>query len=320
MAMQYISADVVIPVLRALRDVGADVTRFTRSAAGVGGADADAIMDAAAEQLGEAVGLRVAAEIPLGALGPVDYALSTSATVREGLHRLSRYYGVATERVEVSVLESPVAGLELVRNPAVRHSRHWIEFSLALITGRLRACVGAAMKLDAVHFLHAAPASVREHEAFFGAPVAFGRPSDRLLFAPPLLDQALRTAAPVIVETLETKLDEIEAAAGGDPIVRRARRVIAESLGREPVAVDAVARRLAMSRRSLQRHLAEHGTSFRDLVDDIRRTRAQHLLEERKRSTVEIAAALGFADTAVFFRAFRRWTAGETPRKHTSKK
>lgn len=319
MTTQYISADVVVPVLRALRDAGADVARFKPSAAGVGGADADALMDAAAEQLGGTVGLRVAAEIPLGALGPVDYALSTSATVREGLHRLSRYYGVATERVEVVVLESPAAGLELIRNPAVRHSRHWIEFSLALITGRLRACVGSAMKLDGVEFAHGAPSSPRAHEAFFGAPVVFGASSDRLLFSPALLDHSLRTAAPVLVETLETKLDEIESAARGDPIVRRARQAIADALGRETIAIDVVARRLAMSRRSFQRHLADHGTSFRDMVDDIRRARAQRLLEERKRSTVEIAAALGFADTGAFFRAFRRWTQGDTPRKRHSR-
>jgi AraC-like DNA-binding protein len=270
-------------------------------------------MDAAAEQLGEAVGLRVAAEIPLGALGPVDYALTTSATLREGLHRLSRYYGVATERVELTVLEQPRAGLELTRNRAVTHSRHWIEFSLALITQRLRAAVGAAMALDEVWFLHPAPgAGARaEHEKFFAASVRFGCASDRLLFSPALLDVSLRTAAPLLATTLQTKLEEIDKDQG-DPVLRRARKVIAESLGNTDVSIDVVAGRLAMSRRSFQRYLRDQGTSFRDLVDDIRRGRAEHLLEERKLSTVQIAKLLGFADTGAFFRAFRRWT-GETP-------
>jgi AraC-like DNA-binding protein len=316
MATQYISSDVVVPVLRALRELGADVTRFRPSAAGVGGSDADALMDAAAEQLGDEVGLRAAAEIPLGALGPVDYALTTSATVREGLHRLSRYYGVATERVELTVLESPSAGLELTRNSAAIHSRYWIEFSLALITERLRAAVGSSMKLEEVCFLHSAPSSASRlaHERFFGAPVRFGCTSDRLLFSPALLDVSLRTAAPLLAETLKTKLEEIEAKDQGDPIARRARKVIAELLGNTDVGVDTVAGRLAMSRRSFQRYLNEQGTSFRDLVDEIRKKRAERLLEERKLSTVEIAKELGFADTGAFFRAFRRWT-GATPGK-----
>jgi AraC-like DNA-binding protein len=317
MATQYISADVVMPVLRALRELGASVAKFKPSDAGLDSASADALMDAAAEQLGEAVGLRVAAEIPLGALGPVDYSLSMSSTVREALHRLARYYGVATERVELVVLESPLAGLEFIRRPAARDSRYWIEFSLALIVGRLRAGVGAPMKLEAVHFLHTAPSSIAEHEAYFGAPVTFGCPSDRLLFSRELLDQPLRTASPTLVRTLESKLDELEEKTQGDPVLRRARKAIADSLGREELAIDAVASRLAMSRRSLQRHLHEHGTSFRELVDDVRHIRAQHLLEERKMSTLEIAAELGFADTAAFFRAFRRWT-GQTPRGRSS--
>ena len=260
MATQYISSDVVVPVLRALRDLGADVTRFKPAAAGFRSSDADALMDAAAEQLGDAVGLRVAAEIPLGALGPVDYALTTSATVREGLHRLSRYYGVATERVELTVLELPTsAGLELARNPAVTHSRHWIEFSLALITQRLRASVGGAMRLDEVWFLHPAPspASRSEHERFFGTSVRFGCPSDRLLFAPALLDMSLRTSAPLLAETLRTKLEEIDVKEQGDPILRRARKVIADALGSGEIGIDAVAGQLAMSRRSLQRCLRE---------------------------------------------------------------
>ena len=236
MATQYISADVVVPVLRALRELGADVERFKPTDAGLGSDDADALMEAAAEQLGEAVGLGVAAGIPLGALGPVDYSLSTSSTVREALQRLARYYGVATERVELVVLERPLGGLEFVRHPTVRHSRHWIEFSLALITGRLRACVGARMRLEAVHFLHAAPSSTTEHEAYFEAPVRFGSPADRLLFSSDLLDQPLRTASPTLAKTLESKLDELEENAHGDPVLRRARKLIADSLGRETSA------------------------------------------------------------------------------------
>lgn len=315
MAAQFVSSDVVVPVLRVLRDLGVQLGSFKASSSGVASDDANAIMQTAAAQLGDAVGVRVAAEMPLGALGPVDYALSTSPSVREGLHRLSRYYGVATERIELSVVESPLAGFELTRNPDVTHSRYWIEFSVALITQRLRAGVGAAMSIDEVCFAHAPPSSKVEHEHFFRAPVRFGCPLDRLLFQPDLLDVLLRTASPFLAEKLQTKLDELEAKEKGDPILRRTRTMIAESLGIERIDIDTIAGRLAMSRRSLQRYLSGLGTSFNEVADDIRRKRAQHLLEERKLSTSQIASQLGFADSGAFFRAFRRWT-GETPGRH----
>lgn len=171
------------------------------------------------------------------------------------------------------------------------------------------------MKLDAVSFRHAAPASSSAHVAFFRAPVTFGAPADRLLFPVRVLDLPLRTSAPELAQMLESRLDVIDERANGDPIVRRARKLVLDALGRDAVTIDSVAARLAMSRRSLQRRLSERGVSFRDLVDDVRRARAQQLLEEQRLRTSEIAAALGFGDTGAFFRAFRRWT-GVSPRSH----
>jgi AraC-like DNA-binding protein len=74
-----------------------------------------------------------------------------------------------------------------------------------------------------------------------------------------------------------------------------------------------VARRLALSARTLHRRLAEEGTGFSALVDEVRRTRALALLEDGKLAASQAAFLLGFQDPAAFFRAFRRWT-GTTPR------
>ena len=73
-----------------------------------------------------------------------------------------------------------------------------------------------------------------------------------------------------------------------------------------------VAQKLGTSRRSLQRRLAAHDTSFNRFVDDALARRAKKLLKEGKVSITDIALELGYADPAHFTRAFRRWT-GVTP-------
>lgn len=79
-----ISNSIVGPVLRALVDAGFDAGRFARlssdsSAATVAGSSADRLFDAAAAQLDDdAVGLTVARKLPIGALGPLDYATTSS--------------------------------------------------------------------------------------------------------------------------------------------------------------------------------------------------------------------------------------------------
>jgi AraC-like DNA-binding protein len=75
------------------------------------------------------------------------------------------------------------------------------------------------------------------------------------------------------------------------------------------------ARDLGMSERSLRRHLAAEGTSYRDLVRTALEASADRLLGASSSTLKEIAASLGFVDAAAFNRAFKRWT-GVTPAEY----
>src|SRR5262249_13029409 len=85
-------------------------------------------------------------------------------------------------------------------------------------------------------------------------------------------------------------------------------RVLLEMLPDGPPSKAAVARRLGMSPRSLQRHLDEESTSYKEVLNAARAALARGYVAERRFSTTEIAFMLGFADTASFSRAFKRWT------------
>jgi len=71
---------------------------------------------------------------------------------------------------------------------------------------------------------------------------------------------------------------------------------------------DAVAARLGLSRRTLQRQLTPEGAVFRDLLFEFRANRARAMLIETDHSIVEIAKALGYEEVNSFRRAFRSWT------------
>jgi AraC-like DNA-binding protein len=77
--------------------------------------------------------------------------------------------------------------------------------------------------------------------------------------------------------------------------------------------VDRTALHIGCSARTLQRHLAEEGQSYRRLVDDIRFDEARRRLRTGRDRISEIAVSLGYADSGSFTRAFRRW-AGVAPR------
>jgi AraC-like DNA-binding protein len=113
---------------------------------------------------------------------------------------------------------------------------------------------------------------------------------------------------------LQVLLPYLKASVPADahPAVRRIRAAIAEQLsGRRP-SLQAVSKQLAMSSRALQRLLTENGTSFRQLLDEVRNQHAQAYLKGTAFSDGEVAFLLGFADVNSFYRAFRSWN-GKAP-------
>ncbi len=65
---------------------------------------------------------------------------------------------------------------------------------------------------------------------------------------------------------------------------------------------------LHMSERTLKRHLRAEGSSFRELLESVRRAKAERLLCQGGLSMAEIADRLGYSDASVFSQAFKRWT------------
>jgi AraC family transcriptional regulator of adaptative response / methylphosphotriester-DNA alkyltransferase methyltransferase len=73
------------------------------------------------------------------------------------------------------------------------------------------------------------------------------------------------------------------------------------------LSLDDIARRVASSRRQLQRAYAEIGaTTFREHLTGVRMTRAAEMLEGRGLTVREVAHRVGYRQPAQFAKAFRR--------------
>lgn len=99
---------------------------------------------------------------------------------------------------------------------------------------------------------------------------------------------------------------------GPVPGITRVRSVIAGLALAGTISLDAAARNLGTSPRTLQRRLNEHGVSFWALVEDSRFEIAGALLRETDLKAQEIATRIGYRRPNAFSRAFARW-AGCSP-------
>lgn len=108
---------------------------------------------------------------------------------------------------------------------------------------------------------------------------------------------------------LRRRLAEVDASAS---TAERVRAALLELLPSGRTAVQAVAHKLGISPRTLQRRLQEESTTFQQVLDGTREELARHYLTTSGLAGQEISFLLGFEDPNSFVRAFHEWT-GVTP-------
>lgn len=266
-------------------------------------------------------GLALGEALGLSGLGVVGYAMQHGATVGEALEWQQRYGAVVHPDVNPRLERRREAAgerlvfVQVVPAPFVE-LREPVDAQAAAIVAALAGLAGLAgraLRARWVAFPGARPADAERHESWFSCPVAWGAPTLEVAFEAVVLDLPLPRSDARLFGYLARRAEVLHGALpAGASFAERARREIGDALARgEPRAAE-VALGLAVSERTLSRRLAEEGIGFARLVDAARRERALLLLEDPSLSASEIAFLLGYAEPAVFFRAFKRWT-GETP-------
>jgi len=108
---------------------------------------------------------------------------------------------------------------------------------------------------------------------------------------------------------LRQRLADLEASV---TTVRRVRAALHEAIPSGAVTMEAIAGKLALGKRTLQRRIEAEGTSFQEILKETRVALAKHYLEKTSLPATEISFLLGFDEPNSFYRAFRSWT-GRTP-------
>lgn len=121
------------------------------------------------------------------------------------------------------------------------------------------------------------------------------------------------TASETLWATFQPELRRrlVELTASATP-AERVRSALLEGLPSGQTSIQATARRLGVSARTLQRSLKQEGTSYKSLVKETRERLARHYVTNTKLAYAEISFLIGFEEPSSFFRAFREWT-GKTP-------
>lgn len=256
----------------------------------------------------DAIGLRVAWQVNQTTFHALTTSVLVADTLADAMTRMVRYAHVVSDAADLAQGEDEsTRWLDICPHTDVVTDQA-IDAFAAIFVRTARGLVGRDCRPTAVQLRRPEPAHAAAFDRVFRTAVTFSAPRNRIAFARADCDKRLETANPALRAATESLLDQMLADRSRDDVPTRARDAISRLLPTGGCTQAAVAETLHMSTRSLQRKLADQGTSFRDLVDATRRELAERHLASGRCSVTEAALLLGFADTSSFSRAYKRWT------------
>ncbi|MEJ2410494.1 MAG: AraC family transcriptional regulator ligand-binding domain-containing protein [Novosphingobium sp.] len=262
------------------------------------------------------LGLEMGMAFGLTELGPFYALLRASGNLRGALNCLVLFQSRLQSR---TLFESRVEPDTTTYMYRIEEERVWprmqdSEFAIAGYVNIVRQLTSAKWAPVAVHFEHSIAGREERLAEYFRAPVLGNQLTNGLVIDNEDLDKGFATAIPSEDQKLRTILEWHlldlmgPESAPSESFVSLTKDIISRWLGRTNIECATVAAELKLSERSLRRRLTEEGTSFRELLQDARKERAQTILAKPGMSLAVAAEQLGYSDTAAFSRAFKEWT------------
>lgn len=266
-------------------------------------------------------GLTAARHVTQTTFHALGYAVLASTTLREAFERIVRYRRLIGEVVQLALVEAgdryrfvidvsappgaPYEAVDAIAAGSLQQAR--------LLRGEPRfAPLAVALERPQ-------PPDPEPFRRLFRVPPSFAQAANVMEFARADFEARLPSGNAELARQNEAILVGYLARLETAGLSNRVQQALLQALPDGAPTKTALARRLAMSPRTLQRRLADEGTSFKALLNDARASLARSYVGEGRLSVTEVAFVLGFADTATFSRAFKRWT-GLSPRRYASRR
>ncbi len=262
-------------------------------------------------------GLRLAQEQKLEQLGPLAHAALNCSNVAEGLTEIVQFMDYLSTAIFVGLdLHTDEAFPRLVfdiKLQGVPPHRQILEFSMAVAFHLLDAMSGGEFAPRHVTLRSAPGFCQSKYKEHFRAPVYFAQGHNAIVFDRDLLSTSITTRNTQLHDIIFNHLLNATRNTGLS-LIALAKQSILRLLPINQCSLKNVARDLNVHERTLQRRLKAAGLVFEDMIDNMRKLRADQYLSEPGIQMVHVADLVGYSEQSSFNRACRRWF-GVTPRQ-----
>lgn len=262
------------------------------------------------------IGLELGRRMHVSSYGMLGYALLLSATFGDALTFALRYPALLGTLFELHLTDDGEQVWLCASNYTDRPALAAFNAELCITSLRVICddLLGEPLKVTGARFTHAAPSYAADYQQVFDCPVRFGCTDNAFAFDRRWLAKRLPLADAVTHRAMAERCRRQNAEfTGNQAWLGRVRTALAGQL-QAPPGMEGLARQMNCSGRTLRRRLLGLGSSYQELLDELRFEQAKHLLVEARLPVYRIAELLGFSETASFRHAFVRWS-GVAPRQ-----
>jgi AraC-like DNA-binding protein len=316
-----VSANGILQIAASIRSRGLDWERIARAA----GLDPDrqydstdhvplkcvmALYEACGLETGDdAFGIKEGYAAPIGAATVFDYVALAAPTMGQALKNWVRFQSIPANSIPIGYIEEDrYAFLCWEISDSFGPRAQFLDMIFGFAANRIQFIAQDKQIHFKADFSHKMPRNIEAFNRILGSDIRFNQPCDRLGVPLDCLSIVPPSSEPHLLQIVEQsalrELQEREERADRLFIITNQ---ISDALKRGDASLGAVAQELGMSRRSLQRALESSGTTYRQLVDHVRKALAQRYLVDSDLQLSEIAYLLGYSELSAFSRAAKAW-------------
>lgn len=272
------------------------------------------LMDLAARETGAPhFGLLMARSGNAETLGTLGIIMTQAETVGAAWDTLIQYYRIHDTYGRVRLYRYPDTAMISYALPRYDQpgTRQVCDVAAEITCNIMRRFCGSGFRCTAVNFPYPQPCDTHPYAALGAEQLGFGASAVELHFPAVEMQRSLHGVS----EELRRALDELVIAQSGreTSAARLVEDRVRSLLSAGDCTLVRVAETLAASPRTLQARLAEEDTSFREILERVRREIATYHLRRGDMQLTQLAMVLGYSELSAFSRSFRGWY-GVSPR------
>lgn len=267
------------------------------------------LLELSSEQSNEPLfGLKFGLYQGVSVLGPLLYLILNCQTFGDAVKELQQFFHLHMGAAQLAFTQKDdlIQLTYQVLDPSQPGIKQGMELALGVGYQLLRTLLGKQWQPRAITVEHAPQDALKNYAKLLGQNPVFNQTESGLFIPAKSLQEPLINADPELHNLMKKHLHSMEELSTQE-LPSYVEYLLRNLLAQGQANIEKVTQCMAMSKRTLQRRLAESDTSFKEILDHTRQVMAYHYLKDSRLQMTQLADLLGYTSLSAFTRAFIRW-------------